>query len=171
MHIDITALSQGVNELESVLDPESLDIKSEDLVLKAPVKVSLRLDVTGDDIRIDGVVRAVVEEECSRCLTAFKRDLEAELHLYAIGAGRRRGDPEADEDQGEGMLVHDGRRLDLWEEVRSAILLSTPMQPLCDPGCKGLCAACGANLNNGQCKCGERRIDPRWKGLDKLRGQ
>ena len=171
MRIDITELRQGVNELKSVLDPESLDIKREDLVLKKPVEVYLRLDVSGDDIRIDGVVSTVVEEECSRCLIAFRIDLEAELHLYAIGARGRRGEPEPGEDQGEGMLVHDGRQLDLWEEVRSAILLSIPMQPLCGPGCKGLCAGCGANLNKGQCKCGERDIDPRWKGLEKLRGQ
>jgi uncharacterized protein len=171
MRIDITTLRQGANQLDLIEDAETLEIKWADSALGGPVKVSLELDVSGDDIRIDGVVSAVVEEECSRCLRIYKRDLEAELHLYAVGARGRRRDPEPDEDQGEGMLVHDGRQLDLWEEVRSAILLSTPMQPLCALDCKGLCPGCGANLNDGPCKCSQREVDPRWRGLEKLRGQ
>lgn len=171
MRIDITTLRQGVNRLDLTEDAESLEIKWDDSALVAPVKISLDLDVAGDDIRIDGVVSTVKEEECSRCLRTYSRDLEAEIHLYAVGARGRRRDPEPEEDPGEGMLVHDGRQLDLWEEVRSAILLSTPMQPLCSPECKGLCPGCGANLNDGRCTCSEREIDPRWKGLEKLRGQ
>jgi uncharacterized protein len=171
MLIDITTLREGANQLDSTLDAETLEIGPDGAAVAAPVEVSLELNVTGNDIRIDGVVSTAIEEECSRCLGTYRRDLEAELHLYAVGARGRRGDPEPDEDQGEGMLVHDGRQLDLWEEVRSAILLAAPMQPLCSPACKGLCPACGANLNDGLCKCSEREIDPRWKGLEKLRGQ
>jgi uncharacterized protein len=171
MRIDITALRQGPNCLDSSQDADSLGIPRDDAALAGPVKVSLELNVTGEDIRIDGGVSTVVEEECSRCLESYKRDLEAELHLYAIGSRSRGARPEPEDDQGEGMLIHDGRQLDLSDEVRSAILLSIPMQPLCSPECKGLCPGCGANLNQGQCNCGHRAIDPRWKGLEKLRGQ
>jgi uncharacterized protein len=85
-----------------------------------------------------------------------------------------RAGKDEDEDEGEeaegGYLFHDGRQLDLRDEVRSAILLSSPMQPLCGPNCKGLCPECGANLNDSKCSCDARPVDPRWKGLEKLRG-
>lgn len=171
MRIDVSTLRQGLNCLDFSQDGDSLGITRDDAHLAGPVKVTLELNVTGEDIRIDGAVSTVVEEECSRCLDAYERDLEAELHLYAMGSRGRDPQPEPEDDQGEGMLIHDGRQLDLSGEVRSAILLSIPMQPLCSPECKGLCPGCGANLNEGQCSCGHRAIDPRWKGLEKLRGQ
>jgi uncharacterized protein len=171
MRIDITVLCDGPNRLELSGDAESLNITEDEARLAGPVKVVLDLVVAGNDIRIDGTVNTIVEEECSRCLAVYRRKMEAELHLYAVGADSRLRGPKPDEDRGEGLLVHDGRRLDLSEEVRSAILLSTPMQPLCSLDCKGLCPNCGANLNEGQCACEGHRTDPRWKGLEKLRGQ
>lgn len=175
MRVDIKSLSQGINELELVGDAESLDLKECEIVLKAPVRVDLALNVFNEDIRIDGVVRTDCAEECSRCLEDFGRKIEAELHLYAaarsaVGRKNSAGDEE-EVDTGEGFILHDGRQLDLREEVRSAILLSSPMKPLCQPDCKGLCPVCGGNLNHGRCSCGPREVDPRWKGLDKLRGQ
>jgi uncharacterized metal-binding protein YceD (DUF177 family) len=30
-----------------------------------------------------------------------------------------------------------------------------PMKPLCKEDCKGICASCGANLNDDSCECHE----------------
>lgn len=175
MQVDISTLSQGINKLALKVDAESLDLSETGVFLKAPVLVDLTLNVFDENIKIDGTVRTEVEEECSRCIQPFRRRVEAELHLYATAkavAGRR-GDAEDedDEDSEAGYLIHDGRQLDLSGEVRSAILLSSPMQPLCRPNCGGLCPECGENLNERQCSCGGRRTDRRWKGLEKLRGE
>jgi len=168
MHVDISALEEGLNRLELRGDAEALDLPPEDAVLEEPVVVDLRLEVLGENIRIDGKIRTAVLEECSRCLERFKRPVEAEIHLYAVreGAG---GLEEAGEEE-EGLIVHDGRRLDLRDEVRSAILLTAQLQPLCRADCKGLCPGCGENLNYGSCTCAAGRVDPRWKGLEKLSG-
>ncbi len=50
-----------------------------------------------------------------------------------------------------------------WEEF----MLALPVNPLCKADCKGLCAQCGANLNNGDCGCIPDEGDPR---LAVLRG-
>lgn len=180
MRIDITELEHGKNELRIEGDAEVLDLDEGDIKLVCPVVVNLELDVFEENIRIDGVVRGEAEEECSRCLDSFRRQFEAEIHLYAAaGKGAERGssrgrldEEEEEEEYAEGgYLFHDGRQLDLRDEVRSAILLSSPLQPLCGPDCKGLCPECGANLNEGECSCEARPADPRWKGLEKLRGQ
>ncbi len=175
MQIDITALDKGVNKLELSGDAESLELTEDEVRLDSPVVAELTLNVFNEDIKIDGVVRAEAVEECSRCLETFIREVEAEVHLYAVPAGRVSGAGRSEEDEepepGDGYLAHDGRELDLSEEVRSAILLATPMKPLCKPDCKGLCPECGGNLNQNQCSCGARKVDPRWSALDKLRGR
>jgi uncharacterized protein len=42
------------------------------------------------------------------------------------------------------------------------------MQARCKPDCKGLCAQCGQNLNEGQCDCDAEPIDPRLAPLRAL---
>jgi uncharacterized protein len=194
MQIDISELEQGRNRLRLKGDAEGLELDGTDTKLKTQVLVELTLDVFEENVRIDGVVRAEAEEECSRCLNAFRRKIEAELHLYAAGksqAGKSRAGKsqaargsgkssggagaDVDADEGEdadgGYLFHDGCQLDLSDEVRSAILLSSPMKPLCSPECKGLCPVCGADMNEESCSCDARPADPRWKGLEKLHGR
>jgi uncharacterized protein len=51
--------------------------------------------------------------------------------------------------------------------VRDALLLELPLAPLCREDCRGLCAHCGADLNDGPCDCAPPR-DPRWDALDVL---
>lgn len=55
--------------------------------------------------------------------------------------------------------------LELDEVVISDILLSLPLKNLCREDCKGLCQSCGQNLNNGECSCDKRQIDPRLEIL------
>ena len=56
-------------------------------------------------------------------------------------------------------------KLELDEIVISDILLSLPQKNLCKSDCKGLCPQCGQNLNNGDCSCDTRQIDPRLEIL------
>jgi len=45
------------------------------------------------------------------------------------------------------------------------------MKKLCKEDCKGLCPRCGKNLNEDNCICTEKEIDPRWEPLEKLRNK
>jgi hypothetical protein len=62
-----------------------------------------------------------------------------------------------------------GDELDLSQLAREQILLNLPEQVLCREDCKGICPTCGKDLNEGDCKCGEDEIDPRWAALKDLR--
>jgi uncharacterized protein len=68
------------------------------------------------------------------------------------------------------VLVYDGEYIDLVAPVFEQIHLGLPAYPHCSPECKGLCAQCGANLNNGACTCetGPRPESP-FAGLAKLK--
>ncbi|MFR1639226.1 MAG: YceD family protein [Eggerthellaceae bacterium] len=50
-------------------------------------------------------------------------------------------------------MLPDDHVIDLEPLVKAALLLEFPLVPLCDEDCKGLCASCGANLNEGPCEC------------------
>lgn len=58
--------------------------------------------------------------------------------------------------------------LELDETVISDILLSLPQKNLCKEDCKGLCQQCGKNLNEGDCSCDKKQIDPRLEILKQL---
>ena len=67
--------------------------------------------------------------------------------------------------------------VDLTEDVREELLLAVPSCFYCSPDCKGICPACGANLNHETCSCGdapaEPEVDPAapspWDQLDALK--
>ena len=42
------------------------------------------------------------------------------------------------------------------------------MAVVCDEDCKGLCPKCGKNLNQGECGCVVKEVDPRLAVLQKF---
>ncbi len=44
-----------------------------------------------------------------------------------------------------------------------------PEQILCRADCAGLCAGCGANLNDEECRCAPPEPDTRWSKLSELK--
>jgi uncharacterized protein len=65
--------------------------------------------------------------------------------------------------------TYTGKVIDLDPIVREQLLLELPEYPVCDEQCKGLCPACGANLNDRECGCDRHVPDPRWAGLKNVK--
>ena len=55
----------------------------------------------------------------------------------------------------DGYPVVNGK-IDLSKIADDLIILNTPVAFLCREDCKGLCPTCGANLNDGECKCNNK---------------
>ncbi len=62
----------------------------------------------------------------------------------------------------------DGAVVDLRAWARDALALALPTQIFCRDECLGLCAVCGANLNDDREHAHERQPDPRWAKLSEL---
>jgi uncharacterized protein len=127
-----------------------------------PVGALLVADVTLESalggIAVTGAVIAPWAGSCRRCLEPASGVLEVKVReLYTEGGDGDEPYP----------LVED--ELDLEPLVHDAVLLELPQAPLCRSDCLGLCAVCGANRNEEPCTCDTPR-DPRWAGLDVLRG-
>jgi uncharacterized protein len=72
------------------------------------------------------------------------------------------------EDDGEDYIELADGKLELEETAIEQLMMEFPMKELCSPDCKGLCPKCGKDLNEGECGCVKKEIDPRLAILQKL---
>ncbi len=129
--------------------------------------VSAHLDFTGieGNLYVAGRIKTRISTDCGRCLKGFSRDFETDFSVFYS-----RGREEAREVELKAadldVNYFEGPELDTTEILMSQLSLEMPMQQLCKPDCKGLCPKCGADLNQGMCKCGaEDKIDTRFAKL------
>ena len=99
---------------------------------------------------------------CDRCLRELKQEFSQRFSHVLVPHLENEA-----EDSDELLLV-EGQQLDMEQLATDDILLNLPAKILCDPDCKGLCPKCGANLNDGDCGCRNREIDPRLEALRSL---
>lgn len=128
-----------------------------------PVDVYLNVENTGRIFLAQGKLKTKVVFECSRCLKEFVFPVELNLHFNIAEKAY------LDNCDEEETLFFTGDELDITSYLEEEILLSLPLQPLCDKECRGLCPGCGADLNIDSCRCKEKNIDPRWEKLKQLK--
>lgn len=128
---------------------------------EAPVVGRLRAESVVEGILITGRVTGSATLECARCLREFEGPVELQLcELFATPEHRHAEDDAYDVT---------GTDVRLEPMLRDALALALPLNPVCDPDCKGLCAVCGRDLNYGTCECRIEEADPRWAPLAALR--
>jgi uncharacterized protein len=146
-------------------------------------KFQAKLQKVGTGVLLNGAFTATVVAPCKRCLaevslslpTSFTlnlvpRDLAAQVGLEDEGdddeKGERGGSFHLDDAEEE---VFDGKKIDLDPILREQLLLALPMNAVCRDECRGLCMACGQNLNEKACGCDTKQIDPRLAALKNIK--
>lgn len=129
---------------------------------------------TGANVDCDGEIACDCFPTCSRCLKVFRCHLEIPFHLilaplYESEQELKRLEKEEVELVKEdlGFTYYEGDRFSLSNIIREQVILSVPMQPLCQARCKGLCSQCGQNLNEGTCRCKPKSAQTRLASLIK----
>jgi uncharacterized protein len=143
----------------SVEAPADLGIAVIGVPPGSPVELDLRLESVVEGVLVSGVATVQLRGECVRCLGEVSDELEIdvqELFVY----------PESDATDDEASRL-EGDLVDLEPLLRDGVVLDLPFQPLCREDCEGLCAECGANLNDDPQHTHDAPLDPRW---EKLRG-
>jgi uncharacterized protein len=98
---------------------------------------------------------------CDRCATPFTREFHQEVSAVLVTELCH----EKNEDDWTFLLTGDCADLD--DIMTTAFVLNMDSKMLCSPDCKGLCASCGKNLNEGPCDC-KKELDPRLAVLAQL---
>ena len=151
-------LEGSKKEFDFCFEPEySL---SDDISLDAPgIAVSGKIENNTGIVSLSGTAKFSATVVCSRCAEDFKKDFEIELeHLLAKSL---------ENDENDDYTIVENSLLDLDSLVCEDIIFSLPISFLCDEDCKGLCAKCGKNLNEGKCDC-KKDVDPRMAALLQL---
>lgn len=143
---------------QSELDLSDLDFYGEKPFVH-PVILSGTVRNMADALLLEGAADTTLELVCDRCLKPFRQELHLPVSTLLA-------ETLEDEENDEIVLLEDGV-LDLDEVFTTALVLAMDSKHLCSEDCKGLCATCGADLNQGPCGC-RKEIDPRLAALAQL---
>ncbi|GAA0494222.1 DUF177 domain-containing protein [Streptomyces sp. NPDC046215] len=159
----------------SIPAPADLGIEVIGVAEGATVELDLRLESVMEGVLVTGTARAPLTGECVRCLEPLERELEADFQeLFSYPDADDRSRPAADtgddaEDNEEDMFFLEADLFDLEPVLRDAVVLTLPLQPVCQEDCPGLCSECGARLADDPDHHHES-ADIRWAALQGLAG-
>ena len=118
-------------ELDTTYDPSALEMDRPDVHVVEPLHLHGRATREANELFVSAEVDYHLTLACARCLADI--DARASKSL---------------------LLHYDTKRqqvVDITDDVRQEIMLEYPLTALCRPECRGLCATCGVNLNDGAC--------------------
>lgn len=128
------------------------------------IHLDLRLESVHDGILVSGTAAAAIHGECSRCLDPIDYDLDVDVQELYVFDPAADGGEESEDDQ---MYEVQDETIDLEPMLRDAVITQLPFQPVCREDCQGLCAQCGARLEDDPGHHHEV-LDPRWSALSGL---
>ena len=162
MIIDLKSIF--VNENASKTIDYSLDLSDVEFSgvypLKKPVKISGTVSNKASLVRLEAVISYEYDAHFDRCGTdtTTKYSVKVDKSLAASIEG----------EESDTILLVPDMKLNLEEFLYSETIVSLPMKHLCKGDCKGICQKCGKNLNEGECNCPKKEIDPRLAALADL---
>lgn len=169
MEILIDEIPEGGQEIKLTSPLEDLDKSDEDVFVKEAITLKANVKRVGSKVVIQGVIRTLVQLECSRCLEKFLYHIDEPFTATFLPASERPSDSDLElESDDLDVSFYKGKSIDLSELVREQIFLAIPMDPLCRTNCRGLCPECGKNLNDGRCYCSNAKGDHRGSKAKKF---
>jgi len=166
MRIELGRLQETGDRFAHVYEPEELALDEEHARLTEPTEVTGRLQTSGHEVRLRGIITARAEVDCDRCLKSVAVPVETEFDVTYVPEDDYRASEAAELQEDDlSVSVFDGETIDVDELVREQLLLALPTRALCTAECKGLCPICGADRNADACGCETKEVDPRWAGL------
>jgi uncharacterized protein len=129
-----------------------------------PDVVPVRLDIsrtTGNGWALRLRYEVSISGPCVRCLEPAQPRFEVDA--------REVEQPGVPDEELSSPYVDEAGELDMAAWARDALALSLPPKITCRPACAGLCAECGANLNEDPGHAHEPAPDPRWSKLSEIR--
>ena len=119
-----------------------------------PIDIDVRLESVHEGILVSATAETEYVGVCGRCLTDIRQPLQVEFQELFAYPGEETSDLEVQDDH-----------VDLETEVRDAIVLSLPFQPVCRPDCPGLDPETGERQEDHAGEAPREAHDPRWAAL------
>ena len=169
MRIELDKLEGSHTRFSHLYEPGEFALDEEGVRLTEPPEVQGSLTRSAHEVRLQGTLRARAEVDCDRCLKTVEVPVETKFEAKYVRADDYRATETAELQEDDlSFSVLQEEAVDIDELVREQLLLALPSRALCTDECKGLCPACGANLNAHPCACEKSVTDPRWDALKGL---
>lgn len=155
----IFATDNSVLPIEHTLDMSDVDFMG-NFPLKNPVKVNGAVSNKASVVSLSLNIEYQFSAPCDRCgCDAVHNHTVTVDKLLATAIERQESDT---------IITVPDMKFDVDEFVYSEVILDLPSKHLCKEACKGICFKCGKNLNNGECGCSYKEVDPRLAKLMEL---
>lgn len=169
MVLDLSALCLAWNaeeekEVHIGLDAVESKMGTFPIIQKEPFTLHLT-NVENRRLLIRGESDVTLSVPCDRCLA------EVPLRLHLVIDKDFPIEPLLsleDDDHLEQLEYMNGCQLDADRLIYGEILFAWPGKVLCADDCKGICAKCGANLNEKECGCDRTVPDPRMAAFQEV---
>ena len=156
------------SELKSEFNKKLFDMSARELPDRGTIfyddhiTCELSAKIVQFGFQLSGVIKAITNYQCVRCLCNNLKDLTLPIKLCLSSKEILSGDDDQD-------MVHFPKNInhiDMIDTVADIIRLAEPMNPNCNDNCKGLCPNCGINLNQSSCDCKLDSHDSPWDVLN-----
>jgi uncharacterized protein len=176
--------SEGMS-ISCAIQPDEIALGHADAQVQDLLTVCAEIHKIGEVVSARGSVAGTFIRQCVRCLkdydtfvsipfsVEYRRQEPRQEALPRSQPASRETDSEEDLDGGDADDVYDftGDHVELAAMLREQVILATPMQPLCDTDCLGLCPVCGQDRNERVCGCSEQIEESPFAPLRQLRDQ
>lgn len=155
----IFATEGSVLNIKHSLDMSNVDFMG-NYPLKSPVIITGSVFNKASVVTLNLDISYIFAAPCDRCGIDAEHNHTAHVDkLLATTIERQESDT---------IITVPDMKFDVDEFVYSEVILDLPSKHLCKDSCKGICFKCGKNLNEGECKCDTREVDPRLAKLMEL---
>ena len=155
---DIIHVPEASKSFQFQMDLSEMEFYGKHLITR-PVQVEGSVTNHAGALVLEGTASSLLDLVCDRCGKEYSREKVVELDCLLAA--------ELEDEEHDEIYLLDGNEVDLDEVAGTAFILAMDTKNLCSDNCKGLCAKCGADLNNGPCGC-RPEVDPRLAALAQL---
>jgi uncharacterized protein len=134
--IPMVQLMRGTMYFDERRKAADFDLGADGPRFESDVRAAGDIMVVDDQVIAHAKLTAEEVASCARCLAEVRQPYVRDFFLT--------------------FEVEKVKVLDLLPYFREEMLLEQPLQVLCRPNCRGLCAQCGVDLNKAACKCAKR---------------
>lgn len=153
---ELFALAES-SRFEGTADLHHVQVGPDDYEFSKPLAWQVDVTNTGAALLVAGSVTGTGTSACARCLDNVAFDFNGAIEGYFLIEGAEAPDAVEEDDPlaDEFDVLPSDHIIDLENLIVAALMVDAPQQPLCKEDCAGLCPTCGANLNEGDCGCGQ----------------
>jgi uncharacterized protein len=158
INVDKLKREEAVLELVSVEALSQRVVDGRFVTAAKPLQVRLTVANVGKAFVVGGELETELMAVCDRCLEPF-------AYAVTVTAEDEWLTPEqamlVDPEEQENAYVLVGDEVEVTDRLEELLLMQLPMRYICAPECRGLCPHCGSDLNQGDCGCARKSLDPR----------